>query len=62
MDGILMNALHGNLNLLSEKSMKKLLNYFETGTLSLQDQYLLLKEIIGLEAYTRVLQVPDLKN
>ena len=46
MDGILMNALHGNLHRLSEKSLRKLVNYYITGTLSLQDHYLLLNEII----------------
>ena len=45
MDGTLMNALHGNLNLVSEKNWRNLLKYYETGILSLQDQSLLLNEI-----------------
>jgi hypothetical protein len=59
MDGILTNALHGNFNRLSDESMKKLLSYFETGTLSLRDHYLLLREIIGPEAMSLVLKVPN---
>jgi len=47
MDGILMNALHGNLHQLSDKSLKKLINYYVTGILTLPDQYLCLNEIIG---------------
>ena len=62
MDGILINELHGNLNRLSDPSMKKLLGYFETGTLTLQDQYLLLNEIIGPKAMLKELHLPDLKN
>ena len=45
MDGTLMNELHGNLNLLSEKSMKILRSYYETGILSSKDQNLLLNEL-----------------
>jgi hypothetical protein len=59
MDGILMNALHGNLNLLSEKNLKRLVKYFETGILSLQDQYLILNEIIGPKAMSLVLKASD---
>tara|TARA_R100001086_G_scaffold224224_1_gene142161 strand:- start:327 stop:539 length:213 start_codon:yes stop_codon:yes gene_type:complete len=59
MDGILMNALHGNLNQLSDKSLKKLIGYFATGSLSLPDHYLLLSEIIGPKAMLKVLKVPD---
>jgi hypothetical protein len=62
MDGILMKALHGNLNLLSDKSMKKLVNYYATGILTLADQYLLLNEIIGPEAFTLVLHSPNSRN
>tara|TARA_Y100001951_G_scaffold85115_1_gene74849 strand:- start:137 stop:325 length:189 start_codon:yes stop_codon:yes gene_type:complete len=47
MDGILMKALHGNLNKLSEENWKKLLTYYEGNTLSLQDQCSLLSEITG---------------
>ena len=34
MDGILMNALHGNCHLLSEENLKKLVNYYKTGILT----------------------------
>jgi hypothetical protein len=53
-----MSALHGNLNKLSEESWKKLLQYFETGTLSLPDHYLLLNEITGPKVMLRALKVP----
>ena len=59
MDGILMNALHGNLNRLSEQNWKKLLNYYATGILSLPDQYLILNEIIGPKAMSLVLKASD---
>ena len=62
MDGTLMNALHGNLNRLSERNWKKLLTYFETGTLLLQDQYSILNEIIGPKAMSLALKAYDLKN
>tara|TARA_A100001201_G_scaffold415_1_gene1130 strand:+ start:661 stop:831 length:171 start_codon:yes stop_codon:yes gene_type:complete len=45
MDGILMNRLHGNLHLLSEKNLRILINYYVTGILSSSDQALLLKSI-----------------
>ena len=47
MDGTLMNHLHGNLNQLSEESMKKLLGYYATGILTLQDQDFVLNELIN---------------
>ena len=47
MDGTLMNKELGNLNKLSEENWKKLLNYYETNTLSLQDRCSLLNEITG---------------
>ena len=59
MDGILMKNLHGNLNLLSDESMKKLLGYYSTGTLSLKDHYLLLNELIGPKAMSLVLHLPN---
>ena len=62
MDGILMNALHGNLSQLSEKNWKSLLKYFETGILSLQDQYLILNEIIGPKAMLLALKASGSKN
>jgi hypothetical protein len=45
MDGILMSALHGNLHRLSDQSLKKLINYYATSTLTSRDRNLLLKEI-----------------
>ena len=62
MDGTLMNSLHGNLNLISEKNWKSLVKYFETGILSLQDQYLILNEIIGPKAMSLVLKASGSKN
>ena len=52
-------SLDGNLNLLSDESMKKLVRYYETGTLSLADHYLLLNEIIGPKAMSLVLHLPN---
>jgi len=46
MDGDLMKALHGNLNVLSEGSWKALLKYFGTGTLSLQGANSLRNDLI----------------
>ena len=54
MDGTLMNALHGNLNRLSEKNWKSLVKYYETGILSLQDQSLLLNEITESQVISKV--------
>jgi hypothetical protein len=45
MGGTLMSLLHGNLNRLSDESLKHLLNYYATGTLSLKIESLLLKEL-----------------
>ena len=58
MDGLLMRELHGNLNQLSDESFLKLKNYYATGTLTLQDHYLLLSELIGRSAMFKVLKVP----
>ena len=49
MDGTLMSKLHGNLNLLSDKSFTILLKYFKTGSLSFQEENLLQKEVTELE-------------
>lgn len=46
MGGLLMSLLHGNLNRLSDESWKGLLNYYATGTLTLQTENLLLSELI----------------
>ena len=62
MDGILMSQLHGNLNLLSGKSFQKLLTYVETGTLSLQDQSLLLNEITEQKVISLDRLLQSLKN
>jgi hypothetical protein len=59
MDGILTNELHGNLNLLSELSMKRLLRYYETGSLSLQDRNLLLKEITAAKDMSKGVHLLD---
>jgi hypothetical protein len=59
MDGTLMNALHGNLNRLSEKNLRRLIKYYATGILSLPDQYLILNEIIGPKAMSLVLKAYD---
>tara|TARA_R100000234_G_scaffold83338_1_gene52783 strand:+ start:403 stop:582 length:180 start_codon:yes stop_codon:yes gene_type:complete len=59
MDGVLTNMLHSNLNLLSELSMKRLLKYYETGTLSSQDRNLLLKEIIAAKDTSKAAHLPS---
>jgi len=59
MDGILMKELHGSLSLLSEKNWKSLLKYFETGTLSSQDRYLLQREITERKATLKVAKYND---
>ena len=56
MDGILMNKLHGNLHMLSNKNFETLVNYYKTGILSSKDHALLLSEITKQEA---MLQVPS---
>lgn len=45
MDGILMNALHGNCHHLSEQNLKKLVHYYATGELTHRDRNSLLKQI-----------------
>ena len=62
MDGTLMRELLGNLSLLSDESFKTLLKYFETGTLSYQEQSSLLKEITEHKGMFKVPHSPDLKN
>jgi len=47
MDGTLMNELHGNLNKLSDESMKTLLNYYSSATLTLEDRNFVLNDLIG---------------
>ena len=56
MDGILMRELHGSLHRLSKKNWKRLMKYYEKGTLSSKARKKLLKEItkhnkIGHELY-----------
>ena len=46
MGGTLMSLLHGNLNRLSDESWKGLLNYYATGTLTLQTESSLLNDLI----------------
>jgi hypothetical protein len=62
MDGILMKELHGNLNLLSDESMKTLLNYYASGTLSLEDRNLLLNEITKRRDTSKDVPLPNLKS
>ena len=45
MDVPLMSILHGNLNQLSDESLKGLKNYFATGSLSLPARNSLLKDL-----------------
>ena len=45
MDGHLMKELHGSLHRLSKKNMKRLLKYYEKGTLKSKARNSLLKEI-----------------
>jgi len=49
MDGNLMKKLHGNLNVLSDKSFGILLKYFKEGTLTYQEQSLLQNEITNVK-------------
>ena len=62
MDGTLMYNLQGNLNLLSEKSFQLLLKYFKTGTLSSQEQSLLLSEITSVKGMWKELPFRDSKT
>ena len=59
MDGILMKELHGNLNLLSERNLRNLVEYFATGILSSQDQSLLLNEITERKAMLKAARYND---
>ena len=45
MAGTLMSLLHGNLNQLSDRSWKGLLNYYATGILTLETENLLLSDL-----------------
>ena len=45
MDGTLMSLLHGNLNQLSDESLRKLVKYYETGTLTSLDRSSLLDDL-----------------
>ena len=49
MDGILTNALHGNLHRLSELNLRALIHYYESGFLSSQDRSSLLKDLTSQE-------------
>tara|TARA_R100000781_G_scaffold89820_1_gene55365 strand:+ start:384 stop:563 length:180 start_codon:yes stop_codon:yes gene_type:complete len=59
MDGTLMNEELKNLNQLSEESWKKLLEYFENNTLSVQERCSLLNEIMHDRG---MLKVPNYKD
>ena len=62
MDGHLMKELHGSLHRLSKKSMKKLLKYYEKGTLKSKARNSLLKEITEHKATYEGLPLRDSKN
>ena len=55
MGGALMKELHGNLNRLSDESLKSLLSYYATGTLSLKTESSLLKELTAQRDTSQVL-------
>ena len=42
-----MSKLHGNLNRLSDESMKVLLDYYSNATLTLEDRNFVLNELIS---------------
>lgn len=52
MDGILMSLLHENLRYLSDENFETLRRYYETGTLSWQDQLLILNDLTKHKAIT----------
>ena len=62
MDGTLTKKLHGNLNQLSEESMRTLLNYYAKGTLTLEDRNFVLNELIGEQDMLKEHHSPSLKN
>jgi hypothetical protein len=55
MDGTLMSLLHGNLNQLSEESLRVLVKYYETGILSLRGRSLLLDDLTKPKATSQML-------
>jgi hypothetical protein len=62
MDGDLMLKLHGNLNVLSDKSFTILLKYFKTGSLSYQEKSLLQSEITNAKDMWKVPRSRDSKT
>ena len=62
MDGNLMKKLHGNLNVLSDKSFGILLKYFKEGTLTSQEQNSLLNEITNVKDTWKVPRSRDSKT
>ena len=62
MDGDLMSKLHGNLNVLSDKSFTILLKYFKTGSLSSQEKNLLQNEITNVKDTWKVPRSRDSKT
>ena len=62
MDGNLMKMLHGNLNVLSDKSFQILLKFFKTGSLSSQEQSLLQNEITNVKDTWKVPRSNDSKT
>ena len=62
MDGTLIPLLHGNLNLLSDKSLSSLCGYYETGTLTLKDHISILNDLIRYKAISLEQKVLVLKS
>ncbi len=62
MVGNLMKQLHGNLNVLSDKSFGILLKYFKEGTLTSQEQSLLQNEITNVKDTWKVPRSRDSKT
>jgi len=59
MDGNLMKMLHGNLNVLSDKSFQILLKFFKTGSLTSQEQSSLQNEITNVKDTWKVPRSKD---
>lgn len=62
MDGNLMKMLHGNLNVLSDKSFQILLKFFKTGSLTSQEQSSLQNEITNAKDTWKVPRSNDSKT
>jgi DNA polymerase I-like protein with 3'-5' exonuclease and polymerase domains len=62
MVGILMSLLHGNLHKLSTENFQNLLNYYATGTLTLQIESSLLSDLIKTHGYIAGATLTKLKE